>query len=202
MGWLITLAVIICVFLIPLGIDGLYDNSGANVSLVAGPIRILLYPKKKKTSKKTRTKEENKPVPKRTAAPQPSVESGGSYKDFQPIVPIALDFLGCFRTKLRANLLEINLILGGGDPCDLAVNYGKGWAVLGNLIPQLERLFVIKKRKLQVQCDFTAENTTVYAHIILTITVGQLLYVGLFYGVRFLYHYFKIINQRKGGANT
>lgn len=60
------------------------------------------------------------------------------------MVKVALNFLGDFRRKLRVNRLELKLILAGGDPCDLAVNYGRAWTAVGNLMPQLERLFVIK----------------------------------------------------------
>ena len=48
MGWLIALAVIICILCVPLGIDGRYDDSGAVVYLVAGPVRIPIFPGKKK----------------------------------------------------------------------------------------------------------------------------------------------------------
>ena len=49
-------------------------------------------------------------------------------------------------------------MLGGGDPCDLAINYGKAWAALGNLWSRLEQFFVIKKRDVEIQCDFEASQ--------------------------------------------
>lgn len=200
MGWLIALAVIIGILCIPLGIDGRYDDSGAFVYLLAGPVKILLFPGKSKKKETEKAPKDSKQTSGQVTTKQETEKNGGSYKDFLPLVQVVLDFLDAFRTKLRVNLLEISLTLAGGDPCDLAVNYGKGWAVLGNLMPQLERFLTIKKRKLQVQCDFVAANTTVFAHIILTITVGRLLHIGAFHGARAIYHYFKIHNQRKGGA--
>lgn len=200
MGWLIALAVIICILCVPLGIDGRYDNSGAFVYLVAGPVRIPIFPGKKKKKETEGATKESRQTSGQATTKQTRKNIGGSYKDFLPLVQIVLDFLEAFRTKLRVNLLEICLTLAGGDPCDLALNYGKGWAVLGNLMPQLERFLTIRKRNLQVQCDFVSANTTVYAHIVLTITVGRLLHLGAFHGVRVIYHYFKIYNQRKGGA--
>ena len=98
------------------------------------------------------------------------------------------------------NRLELKLILAGGDPCDLAVNYGRAWAAVGNLMPQLERLFVIKKRDVEVECDFTASETLVIARLDLTITLGRLLGLAIVYGIRALREFLKLQKKRKGGA--
>ena len=110
------------------------------------------------------------------------------------------DFLGDFRRKLRVNRLELKIILGGGDPCDLAVNYGKAWAAMGNLIPQLERAFVIKKRDTEVECDFTASSTTVLARLDLTITLARMFSMGVRHAIHGLREFMKINKLRKGGA--
>ena len=48
MGWVIALAVIVLLAWLPLGVGGKYDASGAAAWLLAGPISIPIYPKKKK----------------------------------------------------------------------------------------------------------------------------------------------------------
>lgn len=121
-------------------------------------------------------------------------------EDFLPLVKVALDLLGDLRRKLRLNRLEIKLILAGDDPCDLAVNYGRAWSALGNLIPQLERLFVIQKRDMEVACDFTASETLVSARLDMTITLGRLLALAVRYGVRAGKEFLSIKKKRKGGA--
>ena len=98
------------------------------------------------------------------------------------------------------NRWELKLILAGGDPCDLAVNYGRAWAAVGNLMPQLERLFVIKKRDVEVECDFTASKILVIARLDLTITLGRLLGLAIVYGIRALREFLKLQKKRKGGA--
>ena len=87
-----------------------------------------------------------------------------------------------------------------GLPCDLAVNYGKTWTAVGNLIPALERWFVIKKRDVEVECDFTASETKVIARLEITITLGRLLSLVAVYAVRGLKEFFVFRNKRKGGA--
>ena len=135
-----------------------------------------------------------------TPTPDPE-EKGGSWKDFLGMIPIVLDFLGDFRRKLRVNRLEMKLILAGDDPCDLAINYGRAWTALGNLLPMLERVFVIKKRDVEVECDFTASKTLVTARMDLTITLGRILAAVCKFALRALKEYLNIMKKRKGGAS-
>ena len=213
MGWLITLGILLLLAVLPLGVRIRYNSEGIAVKVIAGPVKITVYPqpgkkkkeKKKKEPKKTSAaaQEENLPKP-----PQPpkgkkkteKKEKGGSLLDFVPLVRIALDFLGDFRRKLRLDKLYLRLIMASADPCDLAVNYGRAWAAAGNLLPQLEKWFVIKKRDIEVECDFEASETLVIAHLDLTVTLGRLLTAVVKFAVRALIEYLKIKKKRKGGA--
>ena len=214
MGWLIALAVLVLLAALPLGVSVKYDSGGPLVRLLAGPGKLTLYPRPKKKPKpekkapekpakpeKPKQEEPKPPQPPKEEAPKPQ-EKGGSLLDFLPLVKTALDLLGDFRRKLRVRNLELKLILAGNDPCDLAVNYGRANAAMGNLLPQLERLFVIKKRDIQVECDFTASETLVIARLDMTITLGRLLSLGVRYGLRALKEFLTIKKKRKGGAVT
>ncbi len=197
MGWLIALAVVVALAFIPLGIQAKYDADGAAAWLIFGPLRLTLYPSRKKT-KTTREKSAEVEEKKRKSSKE---KKGGNLSDFFPLMDAVKDFLSelLFR-KMRVNLLQAKIILAGEDPCDLAINYGRAWAALGNLVPALERFFVIRKRDLRVECDFTANKTLIDAHIVLSITLGRLLHLGLRYGIRVLREFLKIVKLRKGGA--
>ena len=217
MGWLITLCVLLALAVIPLGVSVIYDEDGALVLIVAGPLKIRVFPARKKaTKKKVKKKDpkEKKEVKtskaKKTSSGTASTgqsgsgekekKKGGSVTDFLPLVKVVLQFLDGFRRKLRVNVLELKVILASDDPCDLAVNYGKAWAALGNLMPRLERVLVIQKRDIEVECDFTADKTRVYARLDMTITVGRIL--GLVFTLigRAIVVLIKILMKRKGGA--
>ena len=217
MGWWITLGILILLGLLPLGVSVIYDEDGALVRIIAGPLKIKVFPqtkkeKKPKKEKKTKkdqnqsTQEQPKATKKKeTSSNQPSEpaqkkKSGGPITDFLPLVKVVLKFLDGFRRKLRVNVLELKLIMASGDPCDLAVNYGKAWAAVGNLMPQLERVFVIQKRNIEVECDFTADQTRVLARLDLSITLGRIL--GLVFALigRAIVELIKIVMKRKGGA--
>lgn len=215
MGWWITLGILFFLAVLPLGVRIKYDSKGALVRVILGPLKLTVYPlpkKEKKEKKKpdapkqspeteqSKTEEANLPKPLQPPKPEKKKQTGGSVLDFLPLVKVALDLLGDFRRKLRLDDLYLRLILASSDPCDLAVNYGKTWAAIGNLMPQLERLFVIKKRDVEVECDFTASETLVIARLDITITLGRLLALVAVYGFRAVKEFLNIQKKRKGGA--
>ena len=210
MGWVIFFAVVLLLAILPLGVFVSYDEDGVLVKIVAGPVKITLFPrpkKEKKSEKKLKKKTSASPAEQLPKPPQPPKQipekkKGGSWTDFLPLVQVALDFLGSFRRKLRINQLELKLTMAGDDPCDLAVNYGRAWAAVGNLMPQLERLFVIKKRNIAVACDFTASQTLVKFRSEATITLGRLVSLVVVYGIRVFREFWKIKTKRKGGAGV
>lgn len=203
MGWAIAFLVIFLLAILPLGVSARYEESGPLVQVVAGPIRVTLFPKKKGKKKKEKAKKEKKKKEPAQKKEEPKKEKkGGSWKDFIPLVKTGLAFLGDFRRKLRVNRLEVKVILAGGDPGKLALSYGRANMALGVLWPQLERCFAIKKRDVSIQCDFEAEKTTIYANMKITITLGRLLALVCRYGLRALKQFMAIKNKNKAVQNN
>ena len=215
MGWWITLGILVLLALLPLGVSVKYDSEGPLVRVILGPVRFTVFPLPKKEKKGKKQKKTGKTsaqptedIPKNPAPPKqskknkPKDQKGGSWTDFLPLVKEAFRFLDVFRRKLRLNVLELKLIMASNDPCDLAVNYGRAWAAVGNLLPRLERVFVIKKRDIEVECDFTASETLIIARLDLSITLGRLLSAVVVFAVRALVQFLKINKKRKGGAET
>lgn len=211
MGWIIALTILVLLAILPLGASVLYDAEGARVRVVAGPLKIQVFPMKKKPKKdkpkKEKTKktkaqkpeaEDNKEAPKK---PAPKPQTGGFWTDFLPLVRVALDLLNDLRCKLRVDHLKLHMTMAADDPCDLAINYGRMNASLAGLIAQLERFLVIKKRDVHIDCDFTASQTVILARLDLTITLGRILSVAVRYGIRALTTFLKIKKQREGGAD-
>ncbi len=202
MGWLIALGVIAALLTLPVGIRLVYNENGLVLSLLLGLVKIRIFPKPVKNKntqikpKKRRTKQiSEKSKGKSTAS------KGGKLSDFLPLIETVLEFLVVFRRKLRINRLKLLLTLAAEDPCDLAINYGRAWAAVGNLMPLLERTFVIRKRNVQVQCDFLEESTRITAEMDAVVSVGRLLVLVTRYGVRVLREYQNILKLRKGGAS-
>lgn len=196
MGWLIALTVLCGLAFLPLGFRAVYRENNPGVWLLIGPLRLRVYPRKPKERASKEPAE-----PKKTKEGEKNAQKGGSYRDFMPVIRIIVDFLGEFRRKIRVDHLELKLVLAGDDPGDLAINYGRAWAALGNLMPQLERLFVIKKRNLEVECDFASEETRIFARVDAMITLGRTLHLLSWHGIKVLKYLFKLKKLQKGGAN-
>ena len=200
MGWLIALAVLVLLGCLPLGVRGIYAMSGLTADLLIGPVKIRLYPGEKKPKAEKSDEAKKKTAPTQKSATEKEKDKGGSFTDFLPLIKVLAEFLGDFRRKLRVKRLDMYLCMAGGDPCNLGINYGRAWAAVGNLMPQLERLFAIKKRDIQVACDFTQSQTTIYVRADITITLARLLGLLLRYGWRGGKEFLKIINKRKDGT--
>ena len=200
---LIILAIIVLLALLPLGISFRYDADGVGVRLIVGLLKFRVYPGKKKKEKPEKPVSEAEKEPEVTEKPIPKAalkKTGGSFTDFIPLAKTALSSLNVLRRKVRVKRLEMKLVMAGDDPSDLALNYGRAWTALGNLWPYLETYLVIKKRDVDIQCDFTAQKTTVTARVDVTVTLSRLLCWVCKYGWKAYQSYTQIMNKRKGGA--
>lgn len=216
MGWWIFWGILLLILLLPLGASIFYDAQGVRVRVIAGPVRFTVFPAKKKEKKQASEntkeeppkKEEPAPVqpteqPEKTALPEapkppkPADEKGGSLTDFLPLVELALKFVGEFFHKtLHIDVLYLKLTMAGDDPADLAIHYGRTWEALGNLWPYVDRMFIIKKRDIRVQCDFETTQTLVNARVDITLNLARLLGLVIGYGVRILWKFLQIRNAQ------
>ena len=209
MGWGIFFVCLLVLAWIPLGIRVSYGEAGFEARVIAGPVKVTLFPRKNRKRKPKTADSSEKTTEETTKAPsekkrpktekdEPGMQSGGSLERFVPWIRLGLDFLGALRRKIRLDNLYLHVVLAGDDPCDLAVNYGRAWAAVGDLLPKLERIFVIRKRDIQVDCDFAAEKITVAARGDMTMTLGRTLCLGTIYGIRALKIFLTM--KREGGA--
>lgn len=196
MWWLLVPGVVILLGFLPLGFFAYIDQNGANLSVKIGPLH---FPVGKKTSKPEPEK------PKKTAEfeSHSTVKKKKKSKDISQYLTLlkpVFKFLVDFKRKLSVNNLQLKVVMAGSDPCDLSVNYGRAWVALGNLMPMLERFLVIKKRNLEIECDYTADVTKYQGMIDVTITFGRLLQIVIYHGISILKEYLRIIKQTKDGA--
>lgn len=210
MIWLILLSVLLLLMLLPVGIRGAYEKGNAQLWLRLGPVTIRLLPRPQKREKQR--KPESAPAqeqPAKASAPEPQApppapqeDEKKDFRQYLPLLRLLGDLLKDLRRKIRMNRLYVRLILAGGDPCDLAVSYGRTWAAVGNLLPLLDQLFVIKKRDVEVACDFAAAKTILIARADVTTLLGRLLGLAAVYGVRVLKEYWNLQKNQKGGAEN
>ena len=182
MGWLIVLwiflavtAILALVVFLPVGIRVRYHGDGLKLWYTVGPIRLLRYPEDAKAHEKRK----NAKINLRTVLDEP-IKANRKYDnllgDFWAELKTTLELFWCLRPKLRIKKLCLKLHLAGDDPAALAMQYGGAWAAVGGLLPLLEEGFILKKRDLDVDCNFSGGTATLEAKLDISIGLGRLIW--------------------------
>lgn len=187
----IILAVLVLLALLPLGVQFRYDEDGAALWMLIGPVRITILPRPQKP-KKAKKKRQKQDVQKKKAPAEKKEKKGGSISQFFPLLDLLRDFMGDVRRHLLIRRLTLVVQFPGSkDPAAAAIRYGQAWAVISAVMPQLERFFRIRRRDVRPVCDFTATQMRMLAEIRLTIRTGTLVRLGVQYGFRTIAFFMK-----------
>ena len=183
MIWLLIVAIVVALIcLLPIGFIAIYDASGCKVALKIGFLKFTVLPKKaKRPRKNVPTKNKNVSIEKET--------DGGSWKDFLPVARAIVSFLNDLRMRITVKEFNFKLVMAGDDPCDLGTNYGRTWAFASALQPHLDRLFRIKKQKIDINCDYCAEKTKVFCCIHASISLFRITQLLIRHGLRIYKQY-------------
>lgn len=154
--------------------------------------------------------QEGKPQPDSQTAPEgkgePKAESkvkgivekvGGALDYAQHLLPIALEAVGSLYQKIQMDTLELELIVGAPDPADAAMRYGQASAALGALWYPLTQAFHVKDGNARVRMDFDSREMTVYAAATLTLKIGQIVWLALYFGIRALRAFLAVRKRQK-----
>ena len=189
MTFLKVLLVIVLIFwlisLIRIGGRVRYGEAGLFAFVLAGPLKIQLLPakpKEEKAKKKKKPKKEKKPKEKK---PKPEGQPGTLSRLMQ-LLPVVGQVCGSLKRKIRIDDLKLELIWGGSDPAAIALGYGQANAVLGMLWPVLENNFKVKRHSFQIGMDYGRTQPAVELEAAVTFTIGQIVTLGVHYGVKAL----------------
>lgn len=194
---LLVLAVFWLLGQIRLGVGAEYRAEGLRVWLRAAAWNIQVFPqKKKKRTKPSRPPKQEKP---RAEVPKPGLaeQVGGALDYAQALLPILLEAAGQFRRKIRVDKLRLKVTVGAADPADAAMRYGQANGALGALWGPLNETFDLKDGKAVAQVDFDARETTVYGLAVLSLKLGQIVWLGLYFGCRSLRTFLRVRGRRK-----
>ena len=183
---LIILLVLWFLSLIRIGGRVSYGQEGVFVTALAGPLRIRLLPAKERPKKKKKPKKEKKPKKKpKEKKPRPEGQPGTLSRLMQ-LLPVAAQAAGRLKRKIRIDDLELQLIWGGSDPAAIALGYGQANGVLGMIWPVFANNFKVKRHSFQIGMDYNATQPMVELQAALTMTIGQIVTLGVHYGVKAL----------------
>lgn len=175
-------ALITIVIIFPVGVRVRYQDDALKMWYTIGPIRLLRYPEDDDAHEKRK----NSKINIRTVLNEP-IKANRRYDnvigDFWAELKTTLELFWFLRPKLRIKRLVLKLHLAGEDPAALALQYGGAWTAIGGLLPLLEEAFVLKKRQLDVDCNFNGGTTSLDAKLDITIGLGRLLWCLVRYSI-------------------
>lgn len=173
--FLVVAALLILALLLPVGIRVRYQHDEMKLWYTIGPLRLrhrakdVQNRKKSKASKIDIRKVFSEPI-------KANRKYDGILGEFWAELKTVLGLFWNLCPRLRVKRLVLKLHLAGDNPATLAMQYGGAWAAIGGLIPLLEEGFVVKRRELDVDCDFSGEKTTLEAKLDISIGLGRLLW--------------------------
>ncbi len=191
---LIVLAVLWLISLIRVGGRVRYGEAGLFASVLAGPFKLQVFPMKGKKRDKPKqagkAKKEKPPIAEKHKK-EPKEGQPGTLSRLMKLLPIVGQACGSLKRKIRIDDLELELIWGGTDPAAAALSYGRANAALGMLWPILDNNFKVKRHSFQIGLDYGIAEPVVEVRAAVTLTVGQLVTLGVHYGVKALVTWIK-----------
>lgn len=187
MGWQIALAVAaaitgvaVLVIYLPVGIRATYDQRGLKTRYTVFSIPIMSFDLMDDEEKSISLNKILTSTGKVKKQPQPEAiqkapRTADKLSQFWEDMKLLLRFYWGLLDIVVLKRLELKLVLAGDDPMDLAMHYGETCAAVGGLIAVVENILTIASRNISVECDFTAENTTLTARLDFVVPLGKVI---------------------------
>lgn len=183
--------------LLRVGVDAEYDGEALFLRLKAGPVKLTILPKREKPEKPKKEKKKKTKPPKDDEAeeqPKKKKKSPLTLPTLLKLVRPALEAVGAFRRKLSVDLLRLHARIGTSDPYNTAMTFAYLQSAVYGLQPLAERALNVKERDVWLTPDFTSDAIAAEGRLILTIRIGQIVWIALVLGWKAL---LVIIRQHK-----
>lgn len=184
----IVILALVLLSLIRVGVRVQYAQNRLEVRLLAGPVQITLFPRK--------AKKPQKPKKAKPAKPKQKSKTVGEILDLvKQLLPAALDAAGRLQRKIRIDAFFLDVVVASADPARAAVDYGRLNGAVGMFWPLVEQNFKVKEWRIRTNVDFTTEHPSVYLRTAATLTIGQIIALGVPVALKVL----PILTQSKNG---
>ena len=175
LGGILILLLLLC--LLKVGIRIRLEEE-TRVTILLGPIRIRILPKKSGREKKPKQKKEKPEQKEAKKSSRPDWEDIKSA--FRTLWPPLKKALRRTRRAIRVDPLQLSAVLGGAEePADAAQNSGYLQAAVWTVMPALEQLLNIPHPGIHIGADFQCTENKIRGDIGITIRIGSAVTVGL-----------------------
>ena len=182
----IVLIILWLISLIRIGGRVRYGAEGLFVWVLVGPLKFQLLPARPKKKPKKEKKKKEPPAAAEQHKKEPKKDQPGTLSRLLQLLPVVGQACGALKRKIRIDDIELQLIWGGSDPAAIALGYGQANAALGMIWPILDHNFKVKRHSFQIGMDYGRAQPGVELTAALTLTVGQIVTLGVHYGVKAL----------------
>lgn len=192
----IVVLALVLVSLIRVGVRVQYAQNRLEVGLLAGPVKITLFPRKAKKPKKPK---KAKPAKAKKAKPEQKPKTVGEILELvKQLLPVALEAAGQLKRKIRIDAFFLDVVTASADPARAAVDYGRLNGAVGMFWPLVEQNFKVKEWRIRTNVDFTTEHPSVSLRAAATLTVGQIVALGVPLALKVL----PILTPSKNGKSS
>lgn len=190
----IVVLALVLVSLIRVGVRVQYAQNRLEVGLLAGPVKITLFPRKAQKPKKPK---KTKPAKAKKAKQKPKTV-GEILELVKQLLPVAIDAAGQLKRKIRIDAFFLDVVTASADPARAAVDYGRLNGAVGMFWPLVEQNFKVKEWRIRTNVDFTTEHPSVSLRAAATLTVGQIIALGVPLALKVL----PILTPSKNGKSS
>lgn len=173
--WIVLLVVLLLLAglsLVRVGGEVAYGKAGLSVRILAGPLRIRLYPFPKRRGRRAgKRRKASPPAPKPAETDKKPVRD--TLRQLRAVLPVVARAAGALRRKIRIDRLSLSLTAAAPDPALAAMAYGGAWGLVGMLLPILEQGFDVRERDVRVTVDYQRSTPRAEVQAAATMTVGQ-----------------------------
>lgn len=169
-----------------------YGQNHPQIRVRVGPGKIKVYPGSKQ--EKASGKKKKKKLHSGSWDEKSSVEDTGKkgkklsleqlMELAQRFIPLALEAAECLWNKLVVDDLEISVIVGSHDPADAAMLYGQLYSGMAAVWVPINQAFHVKNGRAHVDIDFESDSIVLYIKTALSIKVGQIFWIALYFGLK------------------
>lgn len=190
----IVVLALVLVSLIRVGVRVQYAQKRLEVRLLAGPARITLFPRPARKPKKPK-----KAKPAKAKKPKQKPRSVGEILELvKQLLPVALEAAGQLKRKIRIDAFSLDVVVSSADPARAAVDYGRLNGAVGMFWPLVEQNFKVKEWRIRTNVDFTTEHPSVSLETAATLTIGQIVALGVPLALKVL----PILSPSKNGKSS
>ena len=194
----IVLFLLLVIFLSRVGAEMVFGEE-TGVTLRLGPVRVQVLPRKEKVKKPKK----EKPPKKKEEKPKkemPKITGRAILRGLPELWGIAKKGLRMTFRRIRISPMEISAVIGGEDPADTAILYGKLNAAMWTVMPVLTELVQMPDAHIHLEPDLQGGETRVRGKVGVTARIWDLTVMGFACGVPLIKWFLRLRKQPQPAA--